>query len=144
MATFRLKELVDLRWSDSGDLFLDPLDNDLKDTKKELMQAAIQHLQARLKSSPGDWKHSPQTGAGLDSFAGRANTPTLGADIESRIVNELTRGGFFRFDELRVQAFPENKHSIGIFIQVFPRGQRETMQVVISYSLQDNKISVRN
>jgi len=144
MATVRLKDLVDLHWSDSGDLLLDPLDNDLKDTKHNLMQAAIQHLQARLQSTPGDWKHSPETGAGLDSFAGRANSPTTGADIESRVMNELTREGFFLPEELVVQAFPLDKHSIGLYIRVTPRGQREGMQVVISYSLQDNKVSVRN
>ena len=140
----RLRRLVDLRWSDSGDLVLDADDGDLKDTRRENFQAAIQHIETRLQSTPGDWRTSPQTGAGLKRFAGRPSTAEVGAEIETAILNELTRSGLFSPTELEVQVFPISKTKLACMVFVRPAGQRETMQIVVSYDLQDNKISLRN
>lgn len=140
----RLKNLVDLRWSDAGDLVVDSEDNDLKDTSKEKLQAAIQHIEARLESSSGDWKTSPDTGAGLKRFAGKQSSPELGRQMEVVIMNELTRGQLFRPSEVEVRAFPLSERAIACMIFVRPDGQRETMQIAISYNLQDNKVSLRN
>lgn len=135
---------MDLRWTDAGDLMLDDRDNDLKDTAEENLQGAIQHIEARLQSTKGDWRHSPYTGTGLKRFAGRPNTPELGAEMETAILNELTRGGLFSPGEIKVQVFPVSQEALAAFVQVKPGGGRETMQLVISYNLQDNKVSVRN
>jgi len=140
----RLRSLVDLRWSDAGDFVIDSEDGDLKDTSKENMQSAIQHIQARLQSTVGDWANSPSTGAGLKRFAGQHSSAELGAQMETTILNELTRGQLFRPSEVEVHAFPISEKAIACMIFVRPAGQRETMQIAISYNLQDNKISVRN
>ena len=140
----RLRRMVDLRWIDSGDFSLDPRDKDLKDTREENLQSALQKVEARLQSSKGDWAKSPQTGANLKQFAGRANTPELGAEMETVIKNELIRGGLFRPNELTVQVFPISETQLAAFVQVRSTGSREATQLVISYSLQDNKVSLRN
>lgn len=140
----RIRRMVDLRWSDSGDLVLDDNDGDLLDTSKENMQAAIQHIEARLQSSRGDWAGAPQTGATLKRFAGRPNTAEVGVEMENAILNELTRGGLFKPTELTVNVFPLSPTAIAAMVAVRPTGQRETMQIVISYDLQDNKVSLRN
>jgi len=140
----RLRNLVDLRWTDSGDLCLDSEDGDLKDTAKENFQAAIQHIEARLQSTAGDWQTSPETGAGIKRFAGKQSNPELGSQLETVILNELTRGQLFKPNEVDVQVFPISEKAIACMIFVRPNGQRETMQIAISYDLQDNKVSVRN
>ena len=140
----RVRQMVDLRWSDSGDLMLDSNDNDLKDTAKENLQAAVQHIQARLQSTRGDWAGSPETGASLTRFVGKHSTPELGQEMETVILNELVRGGLFRPNEIRVQVFPISKQALAAIVAVTPAGQRETVQIAISYDLQDNKVSLRN
>lgn len=140
----RLRRMVDLRWSDSGDLMLDIRDNDLLDTKEQNLQSAMQKIEARIQSTKGDWRLNPSLGASLKKFAGRPNTAEVGAEIESVLRNELTRGGLLAPGELSVRVFPISPHQVAAFIQVQPNGTRETMQLVISYSLQDNKVSVRN
>ena len=139
----RLRSLIDLRWTDSGDLMLDPRDKDLKDTRHENLQSALQHIEARLQSTRGDWKGSPATGANLMRFAGRPNTAALGAEIEDAVLNELTRGGLFSPSEVVVQVFPVDRSTIGIFVRLNPVGTRGAIQLVLDYSLQDTKISVR-
>lgn len=140
----RLRYLVDFRFSDSGDFVLDTRDNDLMDTKEENFQGAIQRIVNRLQSSKGDWKASPQTGASLIRFAGRPNSPSVGAEIEIAVKNEFIRDGFLRSGEVSVQVFPISKTALGILVHITPDGQRQTMQIALSYDLQDNKVSLRN
>lgn len=140
----RLRRMVDLYWSDSGDFMLDSRDRDLLDTKEKNLQAVLQKIETRLNSSRGDWRQNPQLGATLSRFAGRPNTPEVGAEMETVIKNELVRGGLFSPNELTVQVFPISENALAAFVQVQPAGGRETAQLVISYSLQDNKLSLRN
>lgn len=140
----RLRLITDLRWSDSGDFVIDTNDNDLKDTSKENYQGAIQHIETRLQSNPGDWASSPETGTKLNRFVGKPNTAATGADIETAIYNGLTRGGFISPAEIQVTAFPISVHSIMSMVYLRPKGQQQVMQIPISYNLQDNKISLRS
>jgi len=134
----------DFRWIDSGDFMLDSRDTDLKDTSEENLQSALQKIEAKLQSTKGDWKNNSQLGADLKQFAGRPNTPEVGAEMETVIINELVRGGLFSPNELTVQVFPISKTQLAAFVQVQPTGTREATQLVISYSLTDNKVSLRN
>ena len=140
----RLREMTDFRWSSSGDFVLDSEDQDILDTSRENFQGAIQRLQNRIGSRKGDWQHAPSVGATLHRFVGKPNTPEVGAEIQQAIVNELTRGNLLTPNELEVQVFPISKTSIMVFVRVVPRGQRETISLIASYDLTDNKISMRN
>ena len=140
----RLRRMQDFRFSDSGDFMVDEDDNDLRDTRGENMQSIQQHIAARIQSSKGDWRTSPGLGVSLIRFAGRPNTPEVGAEIQTAVVNELIRGGLFAANEIDVQVFPFNRHHVGVYIVIQPRDGRETMQLLISYSLQDNKVSLRS
>lgn len=134
----------DLRWIDSGDFAIDTRDMDLKDTSEENLQSALQKIEGRLQSTRGDWKQNPSMGANLKQFAGRPNTPEVGAEMETVIKNELIRGGLFAPQELTVQVFPISETQLAAFVQVQPTGTREATQLVLSYSLTDNKVSLRN
>lgn len=140
----RLRDMHDLYWDDSGDLVLDQDELDLKDTKKENYRGAIQRIQTRIKSSKGDWKGSPQTGANLLRFNGMPNTRETGAEMESALMNELTRGSLLLPAELEVVAFPISDRAIAAFVRVSPLGQSEAITLVNSYDLANNKVSVRN
>lgn len=139
-----LREMHDLSFSSSGDFMLDANDLDIKDTKRDNYQGAIQRIQTRIQSNKGDWRHSPQTGGDLSKFAGLPNKPEVGQEIELQMVNELVRGGLLSPRELIVQAFPISPSQVAVFVQVTPSGQRETIRLISSYSLSDNKVSVRN
>lgn len=140
----RLSKLNDLRWSDSGDFMLDSKDKDLLDTSKEKLQALIQRIEDRLKSNRGDWKFFPSLGASLTRFAGRANNQATATEIEVAVINELTRGGLISSREIVVQAFPTDTNAIAIYIKIVPIGSLNSMQLLLSYNLHDNKIHVRN
>jgi len=134
----------DLYWNSSGDFVLDPVDNDLMDTKKLNYRGAIQRILTRLQSSKGDWKSSPQTGANLKRYVGMPNSAEIGREIENAILNELVRSGLVSPQELTVQAFPISEGAIATIVQVTPAGQRESITLVHSYNLVDNKLTMRN
>jgi hypothetical protein len=134
----------DLKWSSSGDFVLDEVELDLKDTRDENYRGAIQRVQARLQSSKGDWQGSPQTGAGLKKYAGLPNTPEVGRDLQNAISNELMRGSLLSPQEVRVDVFPISRTSIATLVHIAPLGQRETITLINSYDLADNKVSPRN
>jgi hypothetical protein len=134
----------DLKWSSSGDFVLDENELDLKDTRDENYRGAIQRIQTRLQSSKGDWRASPQTGANLKTYAGLPNTPTTGAEVQNAIVNELMRGSLLRPQEVQVDVFPLSESAMATLVRISPLGQRETITLINSYDLADNKISPRN
>ena len=118
----RLRNLVDMRWSDSGDYVVDTNDNDLKDTARENMQAALQHVQARMESTKGDWLYSPETGASLKRHAGRHNSEEVGLEMQNDILNELVRGGFLSPSEVQVQVFPMSETALAAILYIKPHG----------------------
>lgn len=135
---------VDLLWSDSGDFCLDAVRKDLADTTAIPYKAFLQQVLTRIQSNAGDWKLQPSIGANLTQNLGQPNTSALGAKIQTQVMNALTRNGFLKNSELKVDVFPISQHELMIIVTIHPSGDREQLRLSLSYSSRDNRVVQRN
>ncbi len=139
----RLKDSVDLYFTETGDFFLDT-NGDLADTSKDLYRGLVQRIDTRMKSSKQDWATQPSVGAGLTDFLGKRNTAELGQVIKSRVYSELYQEDLLRAGEVVVETFPISKTQVGISIIISPPRSSGRIALIYSYDMRDNKLMMRN
>jgi hypothetical protein len=92
----------------------------------------------RLKTQRGDYALEPECGAGLEDFIGRLNTPELGAEISTRVVESLTYDRFLEPKNIRVDVAPLSASEL--VISVYVAGTVSTYTVLSSLDLLTGRI----
>lgn len=132
---------VDLTWGSSGDLVLDTNTNDLEDTHNRKGRNYLQRIETRLKAAPGDWKFmNGSAAANLRMALGKPNSPQTQELVRTWAVNALMFGGFLSADEFKLDVAPGGHHSVLIFLQVQPRGERQAIIQVYRYDFAERAV----
>lgn len=139
----RFNKINDLYFTESGDFVLGT-NGDLEDTKNDFYRGFIQRIDTRMRSSKGDWRCTPDVGAGLTDFMGKRNTQELGRLIKSRIYTELYQDDLLRSAEVVVDVLPMSGTQVAIVLIITPPGTTGQIALTYTYSLKDNKIMLRN
>lgn len=134
--------MIDMYFTESGDFFLDEDTGDLLDTKLINYRALIQKITTIVKSHKGEWNLEQYLGANVDDFKGKPNNAETGNLIKTRVFNELA--SVVNLEDLNVLVFPTSRHSVAIVVQVQPTGTLKVVQLVFTYHLSDNRITIRN
>lgn len=137
------KAIVDILFTDNGDMVLDEEEEDLADTSKIPLRGLGQELDTRVFSAKGDWILNSTVGANLHQYQGEPNNASTGLRIREAIENELLRGGFLKSIEFSVRTVPVDRDSILIFLIVKPIGSQHRYQQIYSYNLKDDKLARR-
>ena len=138
------KSNTDVDMTLSGDFIIDEDKEDLQTATSESHRVARNIIYRRISGSPGDFRHSENSGAGLNKFLGLPNTPEVGSLIKSAIVRELTRDNLFPAQGVDVRVFPMTRHSVAVFLAVTsPTLSPRTFSMTFSYDMRDNRIIPR-
>lgn len=73
-----------------------------------------------LTTSPGDWKASPKTGAGISSFIGQQNTREIGTKIKTQVEQSLISTIYPA--QLQVKVIPTSEESLVVLIDIYSNG----------------------
>lgn len=139
----RMKEIVDLVYTESGDFFLGK-NGDLADTKLDLYKGFIQRVHTRMSSGKGDWLTEPEVGVGLTTFVGKQNTAKVAEAIKRKVYSELLQDDLLRPAELVVDVLPVTEHEIAIALIITPPRSRQQLTLMYTYSVADNKVHLRS
>lgn len=113
----------DFYFSDDGEFILDE-NKDIMDTSYDYNRSLIQGIQARLKFNKNEWPGaSKNVGANISEFQGKPNTAEVGAQIKTRIIVELTKDGFLKTTDLKVDIIPFSETEIICKILVKSKGK---------------------
>ena len=128
-------DAVDLKFTADGDYTVGE-NGDLADTSGDEIESVIDQIFTEMASDKGDWSIHSSIGAGLEEFLGEPNTAEVGAQIERRIIDALTRTSIgIPRDDLFVRVVPMDLHSILISIRL-------AVQSTSNNSVEDNTLVV--
>jgi len=97
--------VLDLRWTDSGDITLGK-DGDLGDTSKHSLLSFLQEVKTRIRSELYDWKLHPHIGASLIDLVGEPNNKDTAEEGKTRIIAALIKDNLVDAGVLSVSYIP--------------------------------------
>lgn len=97
--------VLDLRWTDSGDLTIGD-DGDLGDTSKHSLLSFLQEVKTRIRSELYDWTLNPHIGASLIDLIGEPNDRETAEEGKTRIISALVKDNLVDASILSVSYIP--------------------------------------
>ena len=108
---------------------------DLETSNKIAGLGFIEEVEIRIKSTPGDWYFDLEKGAGLESFEGKAITPSLIEGIKQAITRCLTYDDFLSSSDFVVDVGVVDIGEVAVRI-VFS----DNIRKYIDYKIQDVRV----
>jgi hypothetical protein len=103
--------VLDLRWTDSGDLTIGQ-GKDLGDTSRHSLLSFLQEVKTRIRSELYDWKLQPHIGASLIDLIGEPNDSETAEEGKTRIIAALTKDNLVDAGLLNVVYMPTGIHHL--------------------------------
>lgn len=129
------RNLVDLAWSEEGDLVLGK-GNDFAVVTNAPYEAQIARI--RLMVTDPEWQdfQANEIGANMEDLLGLPNTPETARMGIRQITECLTRDGLFQEEQIFIKPIPTSKYIIQFFVFIYSEYASEPIGFQLSFNLE--------